>query len=196
MNGKTFLDAVQNPNALQEMINITFLFRSSMLLIIYWTRTVYGTWIQQLLYHPIRLLIGTPCAISIHKQQPTNLDQTYICRSFHWDRWTFKGRNCVSALHFFKELTLRTDEWTKQLLWLTNWVIFGSLEQGMEFHRLWWTLVVFKCCYLFHLFEFFRLLVQYLLFLFWKFTFLFPFFDDFEWEVKVHQQLLCKVTLP
>ena len=53
----------------------------------------------------------------------------------------------------------------------------------------------FNCSCLFHLFDFYCLLVQYLLF-FRNFTFFFSFFDDFEWEVKVYWQLLCKVTLP
>ena len=29
----------------------------------------------------------------------------------------------------------------------------------------------------------------------WKISF-FPFFDEFEWEVKLHRQLFCKVTFP
>ena len=60
-------------------------------------------------------------------------------------------------------------------------VLSGSPEQWMEFHRLWWTVIVFKCSYLFQLFDFFCLLVQKLLFS-WKITFFVAFFDDFEWE--------------
>ena len=78
-------------------------------------------------------------------------------------RLTVKGRGCASALHCFKEITYRTDEWTKQLLGLKSWVISGSPEQWMEFHHLWWTVIVFNCSYLFHSFYFFCLLVQNLL---------------------------------
>ena len=66
---------------------------------------------------------------------------------------------------FFQGITYRTDEWTKQLLRLTSWVIFENPELWMEFRRLWWTLIAFKCSYLFQLFDFYCLLVQYFLFL-------------------------------
>ena len=74
-----------------------------------------------------------------------NLEQTHIRCSLHCERWTVKGRDCASALHSFKEITYRTDEWTKQLLRLKSWVISGSPEQWTEFHRLWSTVIVFKC---------------------------------------------------
>ena len=64
----------------------------------------------------------------------------------------------------FFQITYRTDEWTKQLLRLKTWVISGSPEQWMEFHRLWSTVIVFKCSYLFQLFDFYCLMVRYLLF--------------------------------
>ena len=60
-----------------------------------------------------------------------------------------KKRDCASALHSFKEITYRTDERTKPLLRLKGWLICGSPEQWMELHRLWWTLIVSKCSYLF-----------------------------------------------
>ena len=91
-----------------------------------------------------------------------NLEQTHIRCSLHCERWTVKGRDCASALHSFKEITYRTDEWTKQLLRLKSWVISGSPEHWMEFHRSWWTVIVFKCSYWFQLFDFCCLLVQYL----------------------------------
>ena len=50
-----------------------------------------------------------------------------------------------------------------------------------------------KCSYLFELFDFYCLMQQYLLL--WKITFVFLFFHDFEWEVKVHRQPLCKLTV-
>ena len=92
----------------------------------------------------------------------------------------------------FFQITYRTDEWTKQLLRLKTWVISGSPEQWMEFHRLWSTVIVFKCSYLFQLFDFYCLMVRYLLF---SENLLFSFLW-WLWGVKAHWQLLCKVTLP
>ena len=139
--------------------------------------------------------MDTLCPISTLNQQLNNLEQTHIRCSLHCEGWTVKGRDCASVLHSFNEIIYRTDEWTKQLLRLKSWVISGSPERWMEFHRLWWAVFVFKCNHLFHLFDFYCLLVQYSL-LFWKPTFLFLFCDGFEWEVKVQWQLLCQVTLP
>ena len=98
-------------------------------------------------------------SISTLNQQLNNLEQTHIWWSLHYQRWTVKGRDCASVLHSFKEITYRTDEWTKQLLRLKSWVIFGSPEQWMELHFLWGTVIVSKCSYLFHLFDFYCLLV-------------------------------------
>ena len=195
-NGITFPDPVKNLNGFPATINIPILLMSSIALISFWTRTIYGTWFQQLLCHSATIMIHTLCSISTLNQQLNNLEQTHIRCSLHCERWTVKGRDCASALDSFKEITYRTDEWTKQLLRLKSWVISGNPEQWMEFHRLWWTVIVFKYSYLLQMFDFFCLLVQYLFFFFWKSTFLFLFFDDFEWEVKVHWPLLCKVTLP
>ena len=178
------------------MQRLTYLLlKSSIALISFWTRTVYWTRFQQLLCHSTTLMIHTLCSISTLNQQLNNLEKNHIRCSLHCERWTVKGINCASALHSFKEITYRTDEWTKQLLRFQSWVISGSPEQWMEFQRLWWTVSVFKCSYLFQFFDFFCVLVQYLFF-FGKFTLLFLFFDDFEWEVKVHWQVPCMVTLP
>ena len=38
---------------------------------------------------------------------------------------------------------------------LKNWVISGNPEQWMEFRRLWWTVLFFKCSYLFQLSHFY-----------------------------------------
>ena len=195
-NGIYFPDTVKNRSAFPVTINITVLLMTSITLISFWNRTCYGTWFQQLLCHSTTLMIDTLCPLTTLNQQLTNIEQTQLRSSFHCEGWTVKRRDCASALHSFSEITDRTDEWSKQLVRLKSWVISGNPEQWMEFRRLSWTVLVFKCSYLFHLFEFSGLLVQYLLFSFWKFTFLFPFFDDFEWEVNVHRHLLCKVTLP
>ena len=151
--------------------------------------------VQQLLCHPNILMIDTLCPISTLNHQLTILEQTHIRCSLHCERWTVKWRDCASALHSSREITYRTGEWTKQLLRLKSWVISGKPEQWMELRRLWWTVIVFRCSCFFQLFDFYCLLVHYLLF-FWKNTFWFLFFDDFEWEEKVHWQLLCKITLP
>ena len=151
----------------------------------FWTRTVYGTRFQQLLCHSTTLTIETLCPTSTLNQQLTNLEQTHTPCSFHCERWTAKAKDCASTLHSFREITYRTDEWTKQLLRLKSWVISWSPEQWMEFRRLWWTVIAFKCSYLFQLFVFYCLLVRCLLFFFKKINFLFLYFDEFEWEVKV-----------
>ena len=171
-----------------------FFLISSITLISFWTYVTYGTWFQQLFRHPDTLMIDTLCPFSTLNHQLTNLEQTLIQCSLHCERWTVKRRDYASALHSFREITYRTDEWKKQLLRLKSWVVSGNPEQWMELRRLWWTVIVFKYSYLFHLFDIYCLLVQYLLFS-WKFSFLFPFFDEFEWEVKVHRQLLGKLTL-
>ena len=141
-----------------------FILMSIITLISFWTRTIYGAWFQQFLCHSATIMIHTLCSISTLNQQLNNLEQTHTRCSLHYERWTVKRRDCASALHSFKEITYRTDEWTKQLLRLKSWVIFGSPEQWMELHPLWWTVIVSKCSYLFQLFDFYCLLVQYLLF--------------------------------
>ena len=147
---------------------------SSITLRSFWTHTTYGTWFQQLLCHPNKLMIGTLCPFKTLNHQLTNLEQTHIRSPLHCERWTVKWRDCASALHSFREITYRTDEWTKQLLRLKSWVISGNLEQWMEFRRLWWTVIVFKYGYLFHLFDLYCLLVQYSVF-FLKIYFFVPF---------------------
>ena len=127
-----------------------FFLMSSITLISFWTRTIYGTWLQQFLCHSITLMIDTLCPISTLYQQFTNLEQTNIRCSLRCEGWTVKGRECALALHCFNEITYQTDEWTKQLLRLKSWVISGNPERWMEFRRLWWTIIVFKCRHLFH----------------------------------------------
>ena len=160
----------------------------------FWTHTTYGIWFRQLLCHRNTLMIDTLCPISTLNHQITNLDQTQIRCSLHCEWWTVKWRDCASALHSFREFTYRTDVWTKQLLRLKSSVITGNPEQWMEFRRLLWNVIVNKYSYLFHLFDLHCLLVQFSV-CFWNFPFLFPFFDEFVWEAKVHWQLLGKVTL-
>ena len=148
-NGKTFSDTLKHPTASQITINIIVLLMRSITLISFWTCTCYGTWNRLLLWHSTILLTGTLCPISIFKQQLPNLEQTYTRCSPYCDRWTANSRDCAAALHLFKEVTYRMDECTKQLPKLSIRAVSGSLEQGMEFHSLQWTVVVFKCSYLF-----------------------------------------------
>ena len=98
------------------------------------------------------------------KHQITNLEQTHIRCSLQCERWTVKGRDWESALHFFNEITYQMDEWTKQLLRLESWVISGNPEQWMEFRLLRWTVVVIKCSYLLQFFDLYCLLERNLLF--------------------------------
>ena len=169
-NGITFPDPVKNQSAFPVTINITVFLMSSITVINFWTRTIYGIWLQQLLCHSTILMIDSLCPISIPNEQLINLEQTHIRCSLHCERWIVKGRDCASALHFFNEITYQTEDWTKQLLRLKSWVISGNPEQWMEFRRLWWTVFVFKCSCLLQLFDFYCLFEQYLLF-FLKFTF-------------------------
>ena len=148
-NGKTFPDSVRNPSASQITNNKTVILTRSIPLISFWTRTDYGTWIQQLLSHSTTLIIGSLCPVSTLRQQLTNLEHTYSRCYFHCKLWTVNGKDCASALHSFNKITYRTDEGRKQLLRFKNWVISGSQEQWMEFHHLYWTVVVYNCSYLF-----------------------------------------------
>ena len=179
-NGITFPNPVKNPSAFPVTTNITVLLMRSITLISFWSRTIYGTWFQQRLCHSTTLMIDTLCPISTLNQQLTNLEQTHIPCSLHCDGWTVKGRDFAWALHSFNEITYETDELTKQLLRLKSWVISGNPDQWMEFRRLWWAVIVFERSYLFQLFEFFCLLVQNVLFLFWIFTF-FVSFHSWLW---------------
>ena len=163
-NGITFPDPVKNPIAFPVTIGITVLLMSSITLISFWTRTNYRTWFQRLLCHSTLLMIDTLCPISTLNQQLTNLEQAHIRCSFHCEGWTVKRRDCASALHSFNEITYQTEEWTKLLLRLKSWVISGNPERWMEFRRLWWTVIVFKCSHLFHLFDFYYSLVENLFF--------------------------------
>ena len=174
-SGITFPDPVKNPSAFPVTINITVFLMRSISLISFWIRTIYGTWFQQPLYHSITLMIDTLCPINTLNQQLTSLEQTHIRCFLHCDGWTVKERDCASALHSFNEITYQTDDFTKQLLRLKGWVISGNPGQGVEFRRWWWTVIVFKCSYLFHLFEFYCLPTQ-KLFFFENLLFLFSFF--------------------
>ena len=148
-NGITFPDPVKNPNAIPATINIPVLLTRSIELIPLWTRTIHGTWFQQLPCHSTTLMIHTLCSIITLNQQLKNLEQTHIRCSLHCEQWTVEGMDSASALQTFKESTYRTDEGTKQLLRLNNGVMSGSPEQWMEVQRLWWIVIVFKCSYLF-----------------------------------------------
>ena len=155
----------ENPSPFPATINMSVLLMSSIALISFWPRTFYGTWLQQLLRHSTTIMIDTLYPISTLNQQLTNLEQTHIRCSLHCERWTIKGKDCASALRSFKEISYGTDEWTKQLLRLKSWVISRSPEQWMEFYCFWWIVIEFKCSYLFQQFDFFCLLLQWLLFL-------------------------------
>ena len=158
-NGFTFPDSVKSLNAFLATINISVLLTSSILIISSWICTIYGTWFQQPLCHSATLMIHTLYSISTLNQHLNNLEKTHIRCSLHCERWTEKGRDCASSLLSFSKITYRTDEWTKQLLRLKSWVISGSREWCMELHFLWWIVIVSKCSYLFHLFDFYCLLL-------------------------------------
>ena len=101
-NGIIFPDPGKNPSAFQVTIGITVLLMSSRTLISFWTRTIYETWFQQILFHSITLMRDTLCRISTLNQQLTNLEQTHNRCSLHCAGWTVKGRDCASAFAFFQ----------------------------------------------------------------------------------------------
>ena len=182
-NGIRFPDPVKNPNAFLATIVIPVLLMRRIAVISFWTHTIYRTWFQQLLCHSTTLMIHTLCSISTLNWQLNNLEQTHIRCYFHCERWTVKGRHCASALHSFKKITYRSDEWTKQLPRLRSWVISGCPEQWMELHRLWWTVIVSNVAICF------TCLISIVCWrniccFFENLPFLFPFFDDFEWAKK------------
>ena len=80
--------------------NITVLLMSSTNLISLRTRTIYGTWFQQLVYHSTILMIDTLCPISTLKQQLANLEQTHTQCSLHCKGWTVKKGLRVSFAFF------------------------------------------------------------------------------------------------
>ena len=117
-NGITLPHPVKNPSTFPTTIGTTVLLMSSIPLISLWTRTICGTWLQQLLCHSTTLIIEPLCPVSTLNQQLINLEQTHIQCYFRCERRTVKGRDCAPALHCFQEITYRMDERNKQLLWL------------------------------------------------------------------------------
>ena len=81
-NGITFTDLEKKPSAFLATMHITVLMMSSIPLLSFWTRTIYGTWFQQLLCHSTTLTIETLCPTSTLNQQLTNLEQTHMPCSF------------------------------------------------------------------------------------------------------------------
>ena len=140
----------ENSISFPVTFGITVSLMRSITLISFWTRTIYETWFQQIFCQSITLMIDTLSPISTLNQQFTSLEQSHIRRSLHCEGWTVKGRDCASALHSFNEITYQTGEWTKELLRLKSWVISGNPERRMDFRRLWWMVIVFKCSHLFH----------------------------------------------
>ena len=154
-NGISIADPVNNPNAIPATINISFLLISSIPLKSFWTGTIYGTWFQQLLCYSTAPMIKTLCPFSTLNQQLTNLYQTQLRCSLHCEQWKVKGRDWVSAFHFFKEITYQTDDWPKQLLRWKSWVMSGSPAERLEFRRLWWIVIEINGCCLFQSFDVF-----------------------------------------
>ena len=108
---KRLSDCVKNPSATKITITITVLLIKSIPLLSSWTRTTYGTRIQQLLWLSTSHLIATLCPFSILKQQLNKPEQTYIRCFFQCNRRTVKAWVCASVLHFsMKQLTGQTKE--------------------------------------------------------------------------------------
>ena len=83
--------------------------------------------------------------ISTLNHQFSNLERTHIRCALQCEQCTVKARDSASALHPFNETNHPTVEWTEQLLRLKSWEFSANLERRIEFRRLWWTVIVFKC---------------------------------------------------
>ena len=84
-----------------------------------------GTWFQHLLCHSRTLMIDTLCPISTLNHRLTNLEQIHIRCSLHCERWTVKGRDCTSVLHFFNKVPTR---WTSERNSCYGWRVEWSLK--------------------------------------------------------------------
>ena len=105
------------------------------------------------------------CMSNKYPKRTTHQPRTVSCPVFSSLRTKDSKRKGLQvSFHSFNHFTYRTDEWTEQLIRLKSWVISGSPEQGMEFHRLLRTVIVFKCSLFFQLFDSVCSLVQNLVF--------------------------------
>ena len=122
-NGITFPDPVKNSSAFPVTIGITVLLMSSITLISFWTRTIYGTWFQQLLCHSITLMIDTQCPISTLNQQLTNLEQTHIRCVLYLAKNGQSKEGIARQLCILstKLPTRRTTEWNSYYGWRVEW---------------------------------------------------------------------------
>ena len=80
----------------------------------------------------------------IHTTEKDSLSNQYPQKTIHQPRTDYyalflslqpvdsKKKDCASALHSFRKIIYRTDEWTKQLLRFKSWVFSGSPEQWTE----------------------------------------------------------------
>ena len=98
---------------------------SSIALISFSTRTIYGTWFQQLLCHSTTLMINTVCPISTLNEQLTNLEQFHVQCSLHCERRTVKGKDCASV--FILSIILLTGRTSERNSWY-GWRVEWSLE--------------------------------------------------------------------
>ena len=162
-NGFTIPDLLKNPGTFSATINITNLIMSSLSPKTFWTLKKDVQWFQKLLCQTTTLMIEALCPITNLNQHLTNLEDSYPMFYALWTMDSKKKGLRVSSVFFQSNSTV---EWTKQLLRFKSWVISGSREQRMEFRRLWWFVVLIKYSFLFQLFDFYCLLVQYLLFIF------------------------------
>ena len=124
------------------------------------------------------------------------ISQSVMKCNFYFLLYSLKNSRRTKIIFFInlKNILLQEPLWIFQKLYLLKVDVCIKVVAINEI-ILWWTKTVLKCSYLFQLFDFYSLPVHYLLF-FWNFIFLFRFFDDFEWEVKVHWQPHFTVTLP
>ena len=130
-------DLVKTSVASQVTINLTVLSMRSVPLTSFQTLVYSGLWIQQLPGNSTALQLRIQWPFSIFKAQLTNLKQNHNRYPFHYDRMIVKRKKVRVCFTFCKEITYRTDDLTKQLLRLQNWVICGKTEQKMEIISFW-----------------------------------------------------------
>ena len=99
-------DPVKTQSSSRVRINKTVLLMKSITLSFFWIPAVYGTWIQQLVFHSPTLLTEILCAFSILKHQLINIKEIFMS-SILFPRTDRKGLRVTFA--FFRRSLLRDE---------------------------------------------------------------------------------------
>ena len=98
---KTVGRSCGNQGESQAVINNTDFLMKIIPLTSFCAPTIYGTWIDQLICHPTKLLMSSRSLwlCNILGNPLFYLKQPYVWYSLPHSRWTVKGRGCASVLH-------------------------------------------------------------------------------------------------